>query len=181
MKRPLAAGIIIIAACAALCAPVWPPSGAEGKVPAETQIPDVTAQFAEVEQPPLAVPIEVLEPVAAQSTEPEEAPPCDDTTEIPEEETPAQKLEDESTEQPRQPAPTTESRAVSPQMGDTRIVDGQKQVYFLGFGWIESSDEPNEAIYAGDMYENGNKIGSMGGGTVVCEEGDINKMVGIMG
>ena len=93
----------------------------------------------------------------------------------------AQKLEDELTEQPRQIASVTESRTASPQMGDTRIVDGQKQVYFLGFGWIECSDEPNEAIYAGDMYENGNKIGSMGDGMVGCGDGDINKMVGIMG
>ena len=30
------------------------------------------------------------------------------------------------------------------------------------------------------MYENGNKIRSMGGGTFVDGEGDINKMVGTM-
>jgi hypothetical protein len=59
-------------------------------------------------------------------------------------------------------------------MGDTRMVDGQKQVYFLGFGWIEDSGE-----YAADMYENGNKISIMGGGTVVDGGGDINKIVGI--
>ncbi len=46
-------------------------------------------------------------------------------------------------------------------MGDTRIVDGQKQVYFLGFGWINDNDEPNVAI-------------------VVDGDGDINKMVGCM-
>lgn len=173
--------ISIIATCAALCTPVWPPSGAEGKVPTEMQTPAVTAQISEVMQPSLAVPAEVLEPVAAQSTEAEEISPCDDTAEIPGEETPPQKLEDEFTEESRQTVPATESRAASPQMGDTRIADGQKQVYFLVFGWIECSDEPNEAIYAGDMYENGNKIGSMGGGTVGCGDGDINKMVGIMG
>ena len=38
----------------------------------------------------------------------------------------------------------------------------------------------NEVIYCEDMYENGNKIGIMGGGTMVCSDGDINKMVGIM-
>lgn len=46
-------------------------------------------------------------------------------------------------------------------MGDTRIVDGQQQIYFLGFGWIEDSNEPNVGIIADD-------------------DGDINKMVGIM-
>ena len=81
----------------------------------------------------------------------------------------------------------TESRApmpakpAEPQMGNTRMVDGQKQVYFLGFGWIEDSGEPNHGEYAADMYESGNKIGIMGGGTVVGGDGDINKMVGIMG
>lgn len=40
--------------------------------------------------------------------------------------------------------------------------------------------EPNEGTYAEDMYENGNKICSMGGSTIVDGDGDINKMVGIM-
>ncbi len=43
------------------------------------------------------------------------------------------------------------------------MVDGQKQVYFLGFGWID---------------DNG---GSDGGGTTADGDGDINKMVGSMG
>lgn len=46
-------------------------------------------------------------------------------------------------------------------MGDTRTVDGQKQVYFLGFGWIDDNDEPNVAIF-------------------VDGDGDINKMVECM-
>ena len=48
-----------------------------------------------------------------------------------------------------------------PQMGDTRVVDGRKQVYFLGFGWIDDN-------------------GGGGEGTVVDGDGDINKMVGSM-
>lgn len=75
---------------------------------------------------------------------------------------------------------TTTTTACEPKMGDTRTVDGQKQVYFLGFGWIDDNEEPNQGVYVENMYENGNKIGSMGGGTVVDGEGDINKMVGIM-
>lgn len=65
-------------------------------------------------------------------------------------------------------------------MGDTRTVDGQKQLYFLCFGWIDDNEELNQDVYVEDMYENGNKIGSMGGGSFVDGEGDINKMVGIM-
>lgn len=81
------------------------------------------------------------------------------------------------------PAPsknTTVTKACEPKMGDTRTVDGQKQSYFIGFGWINDNDKPNECIYVEDMYESGNKIGSMGGGTFVDGEGDINKMVGRM-
>lgn len=61
-----------------------------------------------------------------------------------------------------------------PQMRDMRIINGQKQSYLLGFGWIDDNDTPNEVYYAADMYENGNKIGIMG------SNGDINKMVGTM-
>lgn len=67
----------------------------------------------------------------------------------------------------------------TPKMGDTRIINGQKQSYFLGFGWIDYMGE-NECIFEEGMYENGNKIGIMGGGTMVGSDGDINKMVGIM-
>lgn len=73
----------------------------------------------------------------------------------------------------------TAATACEPKMGDTRTVDGQKQVYFLGFGWIDDNGEPNQGVYVEDMYENGNKIGSMGG-ILVDGEGDINKMVGRM-
>lgn len=74
---------------------------------------------------------------------------------------------------------TITTKACEPQMGDTRIVNGQKQSYFLGFGWVDDMGE-NEVIYCEGMYENGNKIGSMGGSTFVDGDGDINKMVGIM-
>lgn len=80
------------------------------------------------------------------------------------------------------PAPSknnTAATASEPKMGNTRTVDGQKQVYFLGFGWIDDNEEPNECIYVENMYENGNKIGIMGG-TTVGSDGDINKMVGRM-
>lgn len=73
-------------------------------------------------------------------------------------------------------ASSQSSQSTTPKMGDTRVVNGQKQCYFLGFGWIGDNDEPNECIYAEDMYENGNKVGTMG-----TSDGDINKIVGTMG
>ncbi len=86
---------------------------------------------------------------------------------------------DNPTTAPAPPNNTTATKACEPKMGDTRTVNGQKQSYFLGFGWVDDMGE-NEVIYCEGMYENGNKIGSMGGGTFVDGEGDINKMVGIM-
>lgn len=47
-------------------------------------------------------------------------------------------------------------------MGDVRVVNGEKQIYILGFGWIEYSGKPSVGIVAEDMYENDHKIGSMG-------------------
>ena len=80
---------------------------------------------------------------------------------------------------PAPPNNTTATKVCEPKIGDTRIVNGQKQSYFLGFGWVDDMGE-NEFIYCEGMYENGNKIGIMGGGTFVDGDGDINKMVGSM-
>lgn len=65
-------------------------------------------------------------------------------------------------------------------MGDTCVVGGQKQVYFLGFGWLDDNDEPNVGTYAEDMYKSGNKVWIIGGAIIGESDGDINKMVGIM-
>lgn len=50
------------------------------------------------------------------------------------------------------PEPASAPTVINPQPGD--------MVYVPGFGWIESQG-PNQVEYAGDMYENGTKIGSM--------------------
>lgn len=58
-----------------------------------------------------------------------------------------------------EPAPET---ILEPDNEQT-VVDQQSNdmVYVPGFGWIESQG-PNQVEYAEDMYENSNKIGSMG-------------------
>ena len=60
------------------------------------------------------------------------------------------------------PTPTiqTATKPTTPKMGDTRVVNGQKQSYFLGFGWVDYIGE-NECIFEEGMYENGNKVGIM--------------------
>lgn len=50
-----------------------------------------------------------------------------------------------------------------PASGTKKYINGKLHVWMPGFGWIEYSDEPNVGTVAEDMYENGNKIGSMGG------------------
>lgn len=70
-------------------------------------------------------------------------------------------LRDDPTPSPVTSKNTVTATAQEPRMGATRTVDGQKQVYFLGFGWIDDNDEPNVAIF-------------------VDGDGEINKMVGCM-
>lgn len=85
---------------------------------------------------------------------------------IPVEITPPQPTEKE--ESNNTPTPTTQTATKAnvtsttnpptPKNGDIRIIDGQKQAYLLGLGWVDNMGE-NECIYVEDMYENGNKIG----------------------
>ena len=83
----------------------------------------------------------------------------------------AEPVLEEAGEQPSSPdpEPTTENQAESaPEppapLGPETETSGDNSadmVYVPGFGWIESQG-PNQATYAEDMYENGNKIGIMG-------------------
>ena len=98
----------------------------------------------------------------------------------------------------QKPAPTQTVKASKPSasssephMGDVRVVNGEKQIYIDGFGWIK--DEGGGSIgttvgnpideltgnkvgimgggtFAADMYENGHKIGSMRGEDVPARE-----------
>ncbi|WP_459998497.1 DUF6550 family protein [Paradesulfitobacterium aromaticivorans] len=79
------------------------------------------------------------------------------------------------------PKPTTPSS--EPRMGDVRIVNGKKQIYIDGFGWIKDEGGGSHGTMAGNSNDEltGNKVGQMGGGTTVHGKGDINKQVGIMG
>jgi hypothetical protein len=103
------------------------------------------------------------DPVKPEQPEKPEAPagtstlPEDhDAEDVPEEE---RKTEDEEPptyeEQPTIPPTETE-----PAAGST---NSSGQVYVPGFGYVENSGE-NTGIQDNEMYENGNKIGEMGGG-----------------
>lgn len=155
---------IVIAACLALCAAVWPQTEAVEKTPMPSPIAIVRAA-----EPP------VVEPTPVAKTEP---PPEKGKAEITQSELPQEVIwEPESVpaEAPAAPEPVLEPMpepipapeitpvpestpepiptAIDPQPGD--------MVYVPGFGWLESQG-PNHVEYAEDMYENGNKIGIMG-------------------
>lgn len=103
--------------------------------------------------------------VEKHPTQPTEKEPSD-TTPMP---------DDGTAIKPSTPPPT---EPITPKNGDTRIINGQRQGYLLGFGWVDYMGE-NKCIFEEGMYENGNKVGIMGG-TTVGSNGDINKQVGIM-
>lgn len=76
-----------------------------------------------------------------------------------------------------------------PAPGTKKYIDGTLHVWVPGFGWIEYSGKPSVGIVAEDMYENGHKIGSMGGsgspprdttppasGQLEPVDGEINKV-----
>ena len=153
----------VIAACIALCAAVWPQS----KVVKETHVPSPTPAVCATEAavselktevqttptsekekeavPPTKAPLEI-------SAEPELAP-----GEIPtahqEHPTPEPEMASEAT-----PKPTPE---LTPELPADQPTQSGDMVYVPGFGWIENQG-PNRVEYAADMYENGNKIGTMG-------------------
>lgn len=94
-------------------------------------------------QPEVTKPVEPEKEVKTDSTQ------KPDGTKV---EAPPDPVEHEAVVTPTEP----ETPAGQPEGGD--VQDGK--IYLPGFGYIENSG-PNQEIYAEDMYENGNKIGSM--------------------
>lgn len=98
---------------------------------------------------------------APEATAEELSVPAPETEKQPEaeqESTPPTKPEPDSslappTQPESEPTPEPESEASNNSSED--------MVYVPGFGWIENQGS-NHVEYAEDMYENGNKIGSMG-------------------
>ena len=156
----------VIAACIALCAAVWPQSKASEETPVQPSTPAVCATEAtvaelktEVETTP---PTEKEKEASPQTEVPQEVPTESEPAPIempaaPQvQPTPEPEIASETTPKPTPepfPEPPTVQKTVAPQPGD--------MVYVEGFGWIESQG-PNRVEYAADMYENGNKIGTMG-------------------
>ena len=156
----------VIAACIALCAAVWPQSKVVKETPVPPPTPAVCAPegtVAKLKTEAKTTPLAEKEKEAIpQTEEPKDHPtapepaPVETLAAHQEHPTPEPEMASEATPKPTPepfPEPPTVQKTVAPQPGD--------MVYVEGFGWIESQG-PNRVEYAADMYENGNKIGSMG-------------------
>ena len=130
----------VITACLALCAAVWPQPDTGGGRPAPIPTHAVTAPKADAATTP-----------EKKNAETPRAEPDEELGAVPvpapAEPTSVAEMPQLETELPA-PQPTIEL-----QPGD--------EVYIPGFDWVPY-EGPNHREYAADMYENGNKIGSMG-------------------
>lgn len=150
--------VVVVAACLALCAAVWPQGEAVEEMTKPTQTTAVNTPEA-----PAVVPKEENEALPHAEKENTESPQPELPPEaIPEPEaTPAEifmipevqpTLEPNPTVEPT-PEPTPAQTAIDLQPGN--------MVYVPGFGWLESQGE-GTVIHDDMMYENGNKVGIMG-------------------
>ena len=155
-----------ITACLVLCAAVWPQTEKVEKTPAPSETTAVTTP-----RPTLQGAEKPVLPVVTEKKE-TEMPEAESDPEVTAEEMSAPTPEIEKqfeAEQKSAPPMQTDSTPVQPMQpesgpepkpitNDNELAD---MVYVPGFGWIESQG-PNHVEYAEDMYENGNKIGTMG-------------------
>lgn len=141
------------AACLALCAAVWPQNEPAGETPAlptpaaviatqpeVPEIPETEEVISPEEEKAEAILPELVEEAAPEPS-PAQTPPASEVPVPPEQDATPQ----------QEPEPASASHEST----------SDNTVYVPGFGWIESQG-PNHVEYAEDMYENGNKIGSMG-------------------
>ena len=145
------------AACLALCAAVWPQNEPIEETPEVPTPPVVTTAQPEVPKIPEieeriipekeTVDVAELEPVDEVAVAP--APELIPAQAAPSSEVQAPPKQNAVPQQEPEPTLTLPDRAPD------------NTVYVPGFGWLENQG-PNLVEYADDMYENGNKIGSMG-------------------
>lgn len=149
-----------VAACLALCAVVWPQREVAEETPKPTQEIAVDAT-----ETPAVAPKEEIKVLPQTEEENADSPQPELPVEMPSEPEP----EPMPTEMPvaaeKQPIPeptTTPQPAPEPTpVQTTTAPQPDNIVYVEGFGWLESQGE-GTVIHDDMMYENGNKVGSMG-------------------
>ena len=137
------------AACLALCVAVWPQNEPIKETPEVPSPAAVTAAHPEVPEM-----TEIEESIISEKE-------TVDVAELAQAETAAPTPEPIQTSTPPQKGKTAEPKQESEVAPASPNTAPDNMVYVPGFGWLESQG-PNHVEYAEDMYENGNKIGSMG-------------------
>ena len=125
------------------------PDTGEGTAGTETERP-VDSRPAQTDQTEQSIQPEATKPAAPSEEVLKDPTQKPDGTVV---DTPPEPVDHEQVETPAQ----TEPAPGEPQAGDTK--DGQ--IYVPGFGWVENHGGGGSGTTAEDMYENGNKIGSM--------------------
>ena len=175
MTKKLLTVALTIAACAALCGAVCPRNASDEKVPEAKQTPIAAAvaqtecaatnshfdhafdQTQKKEKDPL-YPINESEsePVAAAGQPPTASQKTTEAPEAKPAQAPTAAPQPAPTSQPEQPQPSA-----NPTPGERSVAGGKAQIWVPGFGWVVDGGG-NVCTYAENLYENGNKIGSMG-------------------
>lgn len=81
------------------------------------------------------------------------------------------------------PAASSTQPSSDPMPGTIAVIDDNRCMWVPGFGWVKDEGGGAQGTTVGSPGDEltGNKVGQMGGGTIVDGKGDINKQVGIMG
>ena len=148
--------VTLITTCVALCAAVWPHGGAAEEQPvqaAETAASTRKATVVEITEKNSASLTEMENEISQQEASQEERPEPE-TESIG---TPADSELQPSTEQMPGKNSVPEQTLSQP----SKELQPGDEVYIPGFGWVPY-EGGNHREYAEDMYENGNKIGTMG-------------------
>lgn len=150
---------VVVAVCLALCTAVWPQGEVVEEAPKPTQTTAVNTP-----EVPAVVPKEENEVLPRAEKENTELPQPEmpkETVSEPEATPTVTPVAPEVQPTPEPPPPT--SKPVSEPTPVQTVVDPQpdNMVYVPGFGWLESQGE-GTVIHDDMMYENGNKVGSMG-------------------
>lgn len=142
---------LLITACTALCALVWPQAEQPENVPIEPNPPAVSTEIASIENRPPVQP----EPIPIEPPVAEEEPPIAEKEDVVVEQADAPVTEASS--QPESPTPAPADLIIEPEPATAP----DNCTWVPGFGYVENGGS-NICYYAEDMYENGNKIGIMG-------------------
>ena len=149
--------VTVFITCLSLCAAVWPQPEASEETPAPLQVTAVSAPEPTVED--AASEAEIIPPAEKEKIE---FPQTEPIKVIPEEKPVPKEVPIIAEVQPT-PAPVSAPTPVPTPSSSQTVTDPKPgdMVYVPGFGWLESQG-PGEIIHDESIYENGNKVGSMG-------------------